>query len=425
MNKQFILIYGAVDCFAGYGRRAYDIALSLIKSEKYDVRIIPCNWGNTPKGFLKEDNLDHKLILDRLVDEKNKIDKQPDVFMMVTIPPEMQQLGKFNILVTAGIESTITDPSWIIGCNKADLVLVSSKHAKDVFENSKFEERDKQTNQIIKKIELTTSIEVLFEGVSLDTYSKLESIPKEDITEVIDSIDEDFCFLQVGHWMIGDLYQDRKDIGGLIKTFLETFKDKSRPPALVLKVNGGVSSIIDRDNILNKINKIKSTVSGKLPNIYLLHGELLDEEMNMLYNHPKIKAMVSFTKGEGFGRPLLEFSITGKPVIVSGWSGQIDFINKETLLSGSLTPIHRSAVVQNMLIEGSKWFTVDYKVASKVLGDVCKSYKKYLDYGKIQAYKSKTNFSLINMGEKLLEILKREIPEYKELIIPSIKRPII
>ncbi len=31
-----------------------------------------------------------------------------------------------------------------------------------------------------------------------------------------------------------------------------------------------------------------------------------------MYNHPKVKAHVSFTHGEGFGRPLLEASISEK-----------------------------------------------------------------------------------------------------------------
>ena len=53
-------------------------------------------------------------------------------------------------------------------------------------------------------------------------------------------------------------------------------------------------------------------------------------EMNSIYNHSKVKAMVSLTKGEGFGRPLLEFSLSQKPLIVSGWSGHMDFLPPRT-----------------------------------------------------------------------------------------------
>ena len=51
--------------------------------------------------------------------------------------------------------------------------------------------------------------------------------------------------------------------------------------------------------------------------------------MNSFYNHSKIKAMISFAKGEGFGRPLLEFSTTGKPIIAPYYSGQTDFLVKK------------------------------------------------------------------------------------------------
>ena len=65
---------------------------------------------------------------------------------------------------------------------------------------------------------------------------------------------------------------------------------------------------------------------------------MTDSEINQLYNHPKVKAMLSFNKGEGFGRPLLEFTTTGKPVIASNWSGQLDFLNKDfaTSISGEI-----------------------------------------------------------------------------------------
>ena len=37
-------------------------------------------------------------------------------------------------------------------------------------------------------------------------------------------IDEEFCFLYVGHWLQGRLGQDRKDTGMLVKVFVRHFK---------------------------------------------------------------------------------------------------------------------------------------------------------------------------------------------------------
>jgi hypothetical protein len=111
------------------------------------------------------------------------------------------------------------------------------------------------------------------------------------------------------------LGHDRKDVGMLIKTFCETFKGKSNKPALILKSSGAGYSILDREEILKKINQIRTDDS--LPNVYLLHGSITNEEMNGLYNHPKVKTMVSFTHGEGYGRPLAEFATSEKPIIAT------------------------------------------------------------------------------------------------------------
>jgi glycosyltransferase involved in cell wall biosynthesis len=230
--------------------------------------------------------------------------------------------------------------------------------------------------------------------------------------------------LFVGHWLQGEIGQDIKDVGMLIKTFLETFKNKKQRPALILKTQSATSSVMDREEMLDKIRRIEESVGGDLPSIYLLHGELSDEEMNELYNHPKVKAFTSFTKGEGYGRPLLESSISAKPVIVSGYSGHLDFLDKDMsiILPGEITQIHPSAVVQDMLIAESGWFTINYETASSALEEVYKNYKKYLDGAKRQAYRSRTEFSLEKMGEKLLNILDAKVPKPVEFKLPQLKK---
>mgnify|MGYP000921532985 CR=1 FL=1 len=245
------------------------------------------------------------------------------MWIQITVPNEFQPVGKYNIGITAGIETTIVPGDWIDGVNRMDLNLVSSHHSKNVFLSTEMEK--KEGNNTIK-IKVEKPIEVLFEGANLDTYK-----PDNSPCIVDFNIPESFAYLFVGHWIQGDIGEDRKNVGLLIKAFYETFKNKTKKPALILKTSQVGSSYMDRDEILRKINLIKQTVnSDDLPNVYLLHGEFSDEEMNSIYNHSKVKAMVSFTKGEGFGRPLLEFSLSKKPIIVSGWSGHMDFINPES-----------------------------------------------------------------------------------------------
>jgi len=419
MNKPLFVISCPIDCYAGYGARSRDIAKAIIKSEKYDVKIMPQRWGNTPFGFLQYDNPEHKLILDCLLNQ-HQLPKQPDIWMQITVPNEFQPIGKYNIGVTAGIETTICDPSWIEGINRMNLTLVSSEHAKKVFEESTFEQRDKNTDQVVGIVKLEKEIQVLFEGLDTDIY-KLTPSNKSEISNILDSIEETFLFEFTGHWLQGDLGQDRKDVGMLVKTFLETFKGKGIKPGLVLKTSSATYSIMDREEILNKINKIREFVGddGTLPNVYLLHGELTDEEMNIFYNHPKIKVHISFTKGEGFGRPLLEASVSQKPIIVPQYSGYLDFLKYSILIPGQLTQIHPSAVTKNMLIPESSWFTINYGLAAEKMVDVYKNYKNYTDNAKKQAYLSRTEFTLDKMSEKLISILDEKAPKPIKLVLPK------
>jgi glycosyltransferase involved in cell wall biosynthesis len=305
-----------------------------------------------------------------------------------------------------------------------NLTLVSSEHAKKVFENSSFEEKNNQTGQLVRKVAVEKPIEVLFEGANTDIYKKLDSTEGEVTESINDLVKEDFNYLFVGHWLQGEIGQDRKDVGMLVKTFLETFKNKKSRPGLILKTSAGNYSIMDRDSILLKIRSIEESIEGDLPSIYLIHGELSDEEVNELYNHPKVKAHVTFTKGEGYGRPLLEASITGKPVIAPKYSGHLDFLDEEMsiLLPGQITQLHPSSVVQDMLIPESGWFTVDYKKAADTLEDVYKNYKKYTDGAKRQSYRSRTAFSLDEMSNLLLTILEDKVPKPVELKLPKLQK---
>jgi len=344
--------------------------------------------------------------------------------MQITIPNEFQPVGKFNIGVTAGIETTVAPGDWIEGINRMNLTLTSSEHSKKVFLDTVLQKVDQRTNQVIGEAKVEKPIEVLFEGADTEIYKVLDKV--ESFSE-LNNIKEKFAYLFVGHWISGDVGEDRKNVGLLIKMFFEIFKNKKDKPALILKTSQMGSSYVDRDDILKKIKLIAKSVNSKdLPNIYLLHGEFTDAEMNELYNHPKVKTMINLTKGEGYGRPLLEFSLTKKPIITTNWSGHTDFLHPEftTMLPGQLTDVHPSAANQWLLKE-SQWFSVDTGHAATVIKDIFEDYKKYLDGAKRQAYKSKTEFSWDKMKDTIDKILTNNIPEFPKQIqlqLPQLKK---
>jgi glycosyltransferase involved in cell wall biosynthesis len=431
--KQYCVISCPIDTYSGYGSRARDLVKAVyeLKKDDWEIQIISQRWGNTPWGYVN-DHLETWGFIKPLINTSGQITRQPDVWMQLTVPNEFQPIGKYNIGFTAGIETTICDPSWIEGVNKMNLTLVSSNHAKQVFETSAFEQKDDKGNTI-KKIFLEKPVEVLFEGVDLNKYFEIanDDLEETDLVLELDTIKEEFCYLFVGHWLQGEFGHDRKNIGETIQLFLETFKDKKSKPALILKTSMVGSSIMDRDSILEKIESIKNSINSKdLPNIYLLHGEMEDFDMNNLYNHPKVKAMIYFGHGEGFGRPLLEFSVCKKPIIASNWSGHKDFLLEEftALVGGEVKQIHPSAVVANMLIQESHWFYADTKSCQVFMKDMYENYSKYLEKSKRQAHKNKQKFSMEKMKEVInthLDVIAKPIaiklPTLKKIELPKLK----
>jgi glycosyltransferase involved in cell wall biosynthesis len=427
-QKQYVVISCPIDTYSGYGSRSRDFVKATVEAKKddWDVWVMPQRWGETPWGYIQDHKEEWGWLEPKMLPFQQPLTQKPDVWMQITIPNEFQPIGNNNIGVTAGIETTLCHPSWIDGINRMDLTLVSSEHAKKVFEATQAEEKN-PNGQIVRKIQLQKPVEVLFEGVDLNTYFEInnDDLPETDLITSLDNIDENFAFLFVGHWLQGEFGQDRKNVGQTIKIFLETFKNKHNAPALVLKTAVHNGSIMDRTDVLNKINAIKNTVKAKkLPNIYLIHGELEEEDMNHLYNHPKVKAMVNFTKGEGFGRPLLEFSVFKKPIIASGWSGHVDFLNREfvSLIEGRLQPIHQSAVVENILIKESSWFEIDPVSASQKMVDVWTNYKKYEVGSKRQSHFVKSTFSFEKMVEKVSEYYNKYVKETPKLILPTLPK---
>ena len=411
MSKPLAIVSCPIDTYSGYGARSRDFVKALVKSKpEWDVKVLGQRWGNTRFGYLKDHN---EVELNSILIPK--LTTKPKVWFQITVPNEFQPIGEYNIGVTAGIETTVCAAPWVQGVNRMDLIITSAQHGKRVFENSVYEMQDDKTKQSKGKLELTKPVEVLFEGVDLTKYKTVNG--SGNISKELNKIKEQFCFLFVGHWLQGDQYEDRKNVGGMIEEFLHTFKHTSVKPALIIKTQSGSSSILDRNKVCEKINAIKASIGQhNLPNIYLVHGELTDSQVNELYNHSKVKSMISLTKGEGFGRPLLEFTTTGKPLVASGWSGQLDFLDKELslLVGGTLENVHQSAVVKDMLIPESKWFKYNSKEAREALKFVFKNYKKASRVSNKLAIKNKREFNLDKMTEKLGKILTEHVPFFPQ-----------
>ena len=424
-DKPICLVTAPVATRSGYGAHSRDICRALIKLDKYDVKIWPVRWGNTPMNALNLDDENDKVIIDRLLSEPN-LPKQPELHIHIVIPIEFQPVGKYNIGITAGIETTVCKPEWVEGMNRMNLNIVPSNFVRDTLNAISFTKVDDRTQETVGILKNEKPLEVLFEGADTNIYKPTKEFSKNLVDEM-DKVEEKFNFLYVGHWLQGEIGNDRKDTGMLVKVFCETFKNMKTKPALIMKTSGATFSVLNREEMLNKINQIKSSIVGDLPNIYLMHGDFLDEEMNELYNHPKVKAHVTFTHGEGFGRPLLEASLSEKPMIASNWSGHLDFLKKPNafLIDGSLNDVSKDAFPEQFYVEGMKWFTVNYQQAASTMMEVYKNYRKYRLGAKKLTINNKAKFSLDKMTRDFGQILDKYVPEFPKevkLELPKLKK---
>ena len=431
-GKPLCIVRAPCQTRSGYGDMSRDIIRHLIEWDKFDVKIHSVNWGDTPMNALDENNPKDKMILDRIV--RNGQLPQPHLYVTITIPTEFEPMGKYNIGITAGIETSVASAQWIQACNKMDLVLTISEHSKNVFHFSKYTQKD-QNGNVMGEIKIEKPLEVLHNCIDTSIFKKIEYEfdLEKSIKDTLETIPEKFCYLFVGHWLRGDYGEDRKNVAFLAKVFLETFKQipTKEQPAVILKTSSAGFSILDREEILKKIDQIKNSVgleNGQtLPNIYLLHGELTDKEMNSLYNHPKVKAHVSFTKGEGFGRPLLEASVSGKPVIASGWSGHLDFLDQSNsvLVGGELKPIHESSVWDGVLIRESTWFSPDMNQCANAFYAVFKNYSQFKKRAGLLAKENSKKFSYPVIQKKTWDLLNQYVPQFSvetKLVLPTLKK---
>jgi hypothetical protein len=430
MSKPICVLQSPIWTRSGYGDWALSVAKSLLRYNKFDLMIAPTVWGACSKKNLDAEVNDPegKELLARIM--KGPLQRTPELFIQMTIPNEFAAPAKYNIGMTAGIETTVPRAEWLEGLNRMNLNIITSVHSRDVFAHANYNK--KLPNGTTEALTVKTPMEVLFWGADTKTFRKTDE-KVATVEDCMKDIPEPFCFLFVGQWTSGNMRSDRKAIGFLIKTFLETFANVNNPPALILKTSGAQICIMDKYDCINKIHEVTNMVKSalpegsKLPNVYLLHGELEENEMNALYNHEKVKVHASFTHGEGFGHPLLLSTLSGKPLLAPHWSGHLDFLNPKytKFFEGKLDPIPDEAI-NDWFIKDARWFEVDYAAASQKMRYYFNNYsKKILDDAESLRAENAEKFSLQAMDKKFHAILDKYVPEFvmeAPLVLPKLKK---
>lgn len=403
-----VLVRGPVLTRSGYGEHVRFVlrALRLIE-DQIDLYVIPLAWGQT--GWVV-DNDEEREWLDNIIRKTTAVinagNFTPDISLQVTIPNEWEKLAPVNIGVTAGIETTKVAPQWVEKGNMMDLIIVPSKHSKEVYENTQYQVTVNETGRSIPDYRCATPIKVI-------SYP----VKKFDNIDLGLKLTTDFNFLAIAQW------GPRKNIINCIQWFLEEFIDQEI--GLVLKTNLAKNSILDRRNIENVLKNIltQEKYKDRKCKLYLLHGDMTDQELHQLYRNPKIKAFISTTHGEGFGLPLFEAAYEGMPVIAPDWSGHVDFLHKETKdkkgkiknkalyakVDYALQLVQKEAVWDGVIQADSMWCFIDQGSFKIKMREVYKDYGRFKKQAKqLQKHLNKTltaknQYDLINSAvEKFL-----------------------
>jgi len=425
-KKLNVVISSPLFTLSGYGKHSMDIVKSLIKiyDDTWDIKLISNKWGACTMVEDVDEDLAKRVLL-------APMKEQPDIWIQISIPNEFHPVGKFNIGITAGIESTACSGPWLEGVNKMDYILVPSEHSKHVFETTIYDKFDKAGTNL-GKLKLETPIDVIFEGVDLKYFHKTKDLDVKIDTYINDNVKEEFNFLLVSQWGTGEIFHDRKDVAGAIFSFFKAFKDKENSPGLILKVNGAAYSEVDKARILEKIETVRQFTefdNVTLPNVYVVYGQLSELELNSLYNHPKVKCMLSLTKGEGYSRTFPEYLVSGKPIITTKFSGHLDFLDDKlaVLIPGELKKLHPSVVWKNILIPEAKWLYVDYDTVSIYLKDMYVDYNAYLKKSNVLGNRIADKLNFDKMTEKLKELIDTYLDknyikpiEYADIVLPNL-----
>lgn len=334
-----VLLRGPVLTQSGYGVHARQVAKWLFSRSDLDVEVQALPWGDTP--WLINQDIDDGFVgklMQKTTDPSGKI---YDVSVQLQLPNEWDpRLARLNIGITAGVETDRCNPDWVAACNSMTMVIVPSRHAETCLRNS----------GVVK-----VPIHVVPEAYSPAIQAKEET--------KVDELDfsTPFNFLVFGQLTGSNPENDRKNIFYTVKWLCETFKN-DEDVGVVIKTNAGRNTNIDRKMVTQTLGALLREVrNGPFPKIHLVHGEMTDQEVASLYRHPKIKALVTLTRGEGYGLPILEAAASGLPVMATKWSGHLDFLSQGKFIEidYKLSEIHPSRVDNKIFMKGSKWANPD------------------------------------------------------------------
>ena len=400
--KKRVILKGPLLTRSGYGEQAR-FALRALRSrpDEFDIYIQPLTWGRT--SWLHEQD-EERLFIDQAIEKTIGFIQQGgrfDMSVQCTIPNEFEKMATVDIGYTAGIEATAVSAKWLQSVNEiVDRLIVVSSFSMDAFKRSEY---SGELDGVPTKLRIEKPID--FVNYPVKVQGELSQLPIE--------LEYDFNFVCVAQW------GPRKNLSNTVSWFVQEFHDDE--VGLVLKSNIAKNSIMDRTLMLERLkDQLNVTYPDRKCKIYLLHGDMTEQEMHSLYLHPKIKAFMAFPHGEGFGLPIFEAAYSGLPVVATGWSGHLDFLIDENgkhskpfyEVGYDMNTVPAEALWEDVLIKEAMWAYPRETSAKEKMRECYNDIIAGKDLGACEyALELKERFSAEKMYSKFVDIVLESAPE--------------
>ena len=339
---------------------ACDYLLALRQSEKYDIKVK--SFGNTLKNsYLNPQDVN---IFSEMRHKKRRSDY---INIYHCIPPMQRRIAKASKNIGFATFETYSPPKdWEKWLNSNDAIIVPSLFNYNIFKN-------------------------------MDINKPIYHIPHCFDTKIYNKnvepsrIYDKFTFLFVGTW------KNRKGYTQLIEAFLKEFDDKDNVQ-LVIKTD-------KHDKAKKYIQKIKDGLNNKGFAPILLEKEVLDN-INMAKFLKSANCLIQPTLGEGFGLSGMQCLAVGTPIMITDFSGCLDYANDDNCLllkKGGFT-LHKS-MDKIPQFRNKKWAFVSIKEIRKKMRYAIENYSILKGKTKNGYDFVHNNFSYEKIEKKFNELL--------------------
>jgi glycosyltransferase involved in cell wall biosynthesis len=138
---------------------------------------------------------------------------------------------------------------------------------------------------------------------------------------------------------------------------------------------------------------------------------MTSNEIGRLYRSPKVDALISLTRGEGFGLPILEAAANDLPVIATGWSAHTEFMSKGKYvkIEYDLQPVHQTKIDNQIFMPGSSWAHPREEDVKKKIKKFSSSKSTPKEWARELGKKIREEYSIDSVCDKYTVALKEVI----------------